>query len=82
MTGISLNLGTFEREGQIQKYYIFLNLGPAACPAQANITDLQLPMIETRTEVLLELARADTFNPKTTYALTIFDRISPSLSQT
>ncbi len=59
MTGISFNLGTLLREGQMQKYYIFLNLGPAAGPVQANITDLQLPVIETRVEVLLELVRAD-----------------------
>ncbi len=59
MTGISFNLGTLLREGQMQKYYIFLNLGPAAGPAQANITDLQLPIIETRAEILLGLARAD-----------------------
>ena len=43
----------------MQKYYIFLNLGPAAGPAQANTTVLQLPIIETRAEVLLGLARAD-----------------------
>ena len=43
----------------MQKYYIFLNLGPAAGPVQANITVLQLPIIETRAEVLLGLARAD-----------------------
>ncbi len=34
-------------------------LGPAACPVQSNITVLQLPIIETRAEVLLGLARAD-----------------------
>ena len=43
----------------MQKYYIFLNLGPAAGPAQANTTVLQLPIIETRAEGLLGLARAD-----------------------
>ncbi len=59
MTGISFNLGTLLRVGQMQKYYIFLNLGPAAGPVQANIIDLQLPIIETRAEVLLGLARAD-----------------------
>jgi hypothetical protein len=42
----------------MQKYYIFLNLGPTAGPAQANIIVLQLPIIETRAEVLLG-ARAD-----------------------
>ncbi len=47
----------------MQKYYIFLNLGPAAGPAQANTTVLQLPIIETRAEVLLGLARADVSNP-------------------
>jgi hypothetical protein len=46
----------------MQKYYIFLNLGPAAGPAQANTTVLQLPIIETRAEVLLGLARADASN--------------------
>ena len=46
----------------MQKYYIFLNLGPAAGPVQANITVLQLPIIETRAEVLLVLARADDLN--------------------
>ena len=59
MSRISVYLGTFEREGQMQKYYIFLSLGPAAGPVQANITVLQLPLIETRAEVLLGLARAD-----------------------
>ena len=59
MSRISVYLGTFEREGQMQKYYIFLNLGPAAGPAQAYTTVLQLPIIETRAEVLLGLARAD-----------------------
>ncbi len=62
MTAISFSLGTLVtllREGQMQKYYIFLNLGPAAGPVQANITDLQLPIIETRAEGLLGLARAD-----------------------
>jgi hypothetical protein len=43
----------------MQKYYIFLNLGPAAGPAQAYTIVLQLPIIETRAEVLLGLARAD-----------------------
>ncbi len=43
----------------MQNYCIFLNLGPAAGPAKANITDLQLHIIETRAEVLLGLARAD-----------------------
>ena len=46
----------------MQKYYIFLNLGPAAGPAQAYIIVLQLPIIETRAEVLLGLARADASN--------------------
>ncbi len=59
MSRISVYLGTFEREGQMQKYYIFLNLGPAAGPAQAYTIVLQLPIIETRAEVLLGLARAD-----------------------
>ncbi len=59
MSTISVYLGTFEREGQMQKYYIFLNLGSAADPAQANTTVLQSPIIETRAEVLLGLARAD-----------------------
>ena len=59
MSRISFYLGTFEREGQMQKYYIFLNLGPAAGPAQAYTIVLQLPIIETRVEVLLGLARAD-----------------------
>ncbi len=59
MSRISVYLGTFEREGHMQKYYIILNLGPAAGPAQANTTVLQLPIIETRAEVLLGLARAD-----------------------
>ena len=59
MSRISVYLGTFEREGQMQKYYIFLNLGPAAGPAQANTTVLQLHIIETRAEVLLGLARAN-----------------------
>ncbi len=62
MTGISFNLGALLREGKMKKYYIFLNLGPAAGPAQANLTDLQLPIIETRAEVLLGLARADDLN--------------------
>ena len=62
MSRISVYLGTFEREGQMQKYYIFLNLGPAAGPAQAYTTVLQLPIIETRAEVLLGLARVDGFN--------------------
>ena len=48
----------------MKKYYIFLNLGPAAGPAQANITDLQLPIIETRAEVLLGLAGADVYTIK------------------
>jgi hypothetical protein len=43
----------------MQKYYIFLNLGPAAGPAQAYTIVLQLPIIETRAEVLLGLARVD-----------------------
>ena len=43
----------------MQKYYIFLNLGPAVGPAQAYKIVLQLPIIETRAEVLLGLARAD-----------------------
>ncbi len=43
----------------MQKYYICSNLGPAACQVQANITVLRLPIIETRTEVLLGLSRAD-----------------------
>ncbi len=43
----------------MQKYYIFLNLGPAAGPAQAYTIVLQLPINETRAEVLLGLARAD-----------------------
>ena len=43
----------------MQKYYIFLNLGPAAGPVQAYTIVLQLPIIETRAEVLLGLARAD-----------------------
>ncbi len=59
MSRISFHLGTFKREGQMQKYYIFLNLRPAAGPAQANTTVLQLPIIETRAEVSLGLARAD-----------------------
>ena len=59
MSRISVYLGTFEREGQMQKYYIFLNLGPAAGPAQAYTIVLQLPIIETRAEVLLGLAKAD-----------------------
>jgi hypothetical protein len=59
MSKISVYLGTFDREGQMQKYYIFLNLEPAACPAQANTTVLQLPIIETRAEGLLGLARAN-----------------------
>ncbi len=59
MSRISFYLGTFEREGQMQKYYIFLNLEPAAGPAQAYTIVLQLPIIETRAEVLLGLARAD-----------------------
>ncbi len=63
-SGISFNLGTFEREGHMQKYYIFLNLGPAAGPAQANITDVQLPIIETRAEVLLGLAGANGQNTR------------------
>ncbi len=46
----------------MQKYYIFLNLGPAASPAQANISVLQLPIIEMRAEVLLGLARADDYD--------------------
>ncbi len=33
MTRISFNLGALLREGQMQKYYIFLNLGPASEPA-------------------------------------------------
>ena len=59
MTGISFNLGTLLREGQMQKKIIFLNLGLSAGPVQANITVLQLPIIKMRTEVLLGLARAD-----------------------
>jgi hypothetical protein len=59
MSRLSVYLGTFEREGQMQKYYSFLNLGPAAGPAQANTTVLQLPIIETRAEVWLGVARAD-----------------------
>jgi hypothetical protein len=59
MSRISVYLGTFEREGQMQKYYIFLNLGPAAGPVQAYTLVLQLPIIETRSEVLLGLARVD-----------------------
>jgi hypothetical protein len=51
----------------MQKYYIFLNLGPAGCPAQANTTVLQLPIIETRAEVLLGLARADVQKHQNTY---------------
>ena len=47
----------------MQKYYIFLNLGPAAGPAQAYTIVLQLPIIETRAEVLLGLARADGRRP-------------------
>ncbi len=43
----------------MKKYYIFLNLGPAAGPAQAYTIVLQLPIIETRAEVLLGLARVD-----------------------
>ena len=43
----------------MQKYYIFLNLGPAAGPVQAYTIVLQLPIIETRAEVLLGLAKAD-----------------------
>ena len=40
-------------------YYISLNLGPAAGPAQAITIALQLPIIETRVTILLGLARAD-----------------------
>jgi hypothetical protein len=51
----------------MQKYNIFLNLGDwDRLPAQrnivqANITVLQLPIIESRVEILLGLARADGF---------------------
>jgi hypothetical protein len=55
----------------MQKYYIFLNLGPAAGPAQAHTTVLQLPIIETRAEVLLGLARADDY----TYIKTAVDKL-------
>jgi hypothetical protein len=43
----------------MQKYHIVLILGPATGPVQANRTVLQLPIIETRAEVLLGLARVD-----------------------
>jgi hypothetical protein len=59
MTVISYDPGALLREGQMQKYYIFLNLGPAAGPVQANLAVLQSPIIETRAEVLMGMARAD-----------------------
>jgi hypothetical protein len=43
----------------MQKYFIFLNLGQAAGSVQANRTVLQLPIIETRAEVLLGLAKTN-----------------------
>ncbi len=51
----------------MQKYYILLNLGPAAGPAQAYTIVLQLPIIETRAEVLLGLARVDVHYPRLSY---------------
>ncbi len=67
-----LESGNLSRIGpKIKKYYIFLNLGPDAGPVQANITALQLPIIETRTEVLLALARAkaQTYELQTDFVL-------------
>ena len=77
MRRISVYLGTFEREGQMQKNYIFLNLGPAAGPAQAYTIVLQLPIIETRAEVLLGLARADGFSWEEKYPQLILKYAPP-----